>query len=81
MGCGSSIAILIYGYAIFQKRLTMISARDAAQFGKQGYVRETIPWLMDHVSRHKDQLWGPLLICAAMFIAILANFIIRVREM
>ncbi|GHJ85136.1 hypothetical protein NliqN6_1538 [Naganishia liquefaciens] len=55
-----SIAILIYGYAIFQKRLTMISARDAAQF---------------------DQLWGPLLICAAMFIAILANFIIRVREM
>ncbi|KAI5452831.1 hypothetical protein NCC49_006371 [Naganishia albida] len=55
-----SIAILIYGYAIFQKRLTMISARDAAQF---------------------DQLWGPLLICAAMFVAILTNFIVRVREM
>jgi hypothetical protein len=32
--CYSSIAILIYGYAIFQKRLTMISARDAAQFGR-----------------------------------------------
>lgn len=28
-----------------------------------------------------DQLWGPLLICAAMFIAILTNFIVRVREM
>ncbi|KAJ9098115.1 hypothetical protein QFC21_004444 [Naganishia friedmannii] len=55
-----SIAILIYGYVIFQKRLTMISARDAAQF---------------------DQLWGPLLICAAMFIAILTNFIVRLREM
>jgi hypothetical protein len=30
---------------------------------------------------HTDQLWGPLLICAAMFIAILTNFIVRVREM
>lgn len=34
-----------------------------------------------HVLHLEDQLWGPLLICAAMFIAILANFIIRVREM
>jgi hypothetical protein len=29
----SSIGIIIYGYAMFQKRLTMISARDAGQFG------------------------------------------------
>lgn len=80
----SSIAILIYGYAIFQKRLTMISARDAAQFGtsfREGHsvARRGIA----HVSSYNsiDQLWGPLLICAAMFIAILTNFIVRVREM
>lgn len=55
-----SILVLIYGFALFQKRLTMISSRSAEQF---------------------DQLWGPLLICAALFIAILVNFIIRYREL
>ena len=29
-----SAGILIYGWATFQKRLTMISARDAGSFGK-----------------------------------------------
>ncbi|ODN72969.1 hypothetical protein L202_08372 [Cryptococcus amylolentus CBS 6039] len=54
-----SAGVLIYGWAIFQKRLTMISARDAGSF---------------------DLLWGPLLICAALFIAILANFIFRLQD-
>lgn len=34
-------------------------------------------------SRHAgsfDQLWGPLLICAALFVAILVNFIVRVQD-
>lgn len=27
-----------------------------------------------------DQLWGPLIICAALFVAILANFILKLEE-
>lgn len=55
----SSVGILIYGWAIFQSRLTRISARDGTSF---------------------DVLLGPMLICAALFIAILANFVFRVQE-
>jgi hypothetical protein len=62
---GRSAAVLIYGWILYQKRLTMISARDAGSFG---------------TSRPVDTLLGPLLICAALFIAILANFIFRLRE-
>ncbi|WVO14358.1 hypothetical protein L204_101991 [Cryptococcus depauperatus] len=51
--------VLVYGWAIFQKRLTMISAREAGNF---------------------DFLWGPLIICAALFVAVLANFIFRFHE-
>jgi hypothetical protein len=29
----SSILVLVYAYAMFQKRLTMIGTRDAGQFG------------------------------------------------
>lgn len=54
-----SAGVLIYGWAIFQKRLTMISARDSGNF---------------------DLLWGPIFICLALFIAILANFIFRLHE-
>nr|XP_019006710.1 uncharacterized protein I203_00303 [Kwoniella mangroviensis CBS 8507]OCF70171.1 hypothetical protein I203_00303 [Kwoniella mangroviensis CBS 8507] len=54
-----SVGVLVYGWAIFQKRLTMISARDAGNF---------------------DLLWGPMFICLALFVAILANFIFRFRE-
>lgn len=32
----SSAGVLIYGWAIFQKRVTMISARDSGNFGKFG---------------------------------------------
>ncbi|GFZ50929.1 hypothetical protein JCM24511_08687 [Saitozyma sp. JCM 24511] len=54
-----SAGILIYGWAIFQKRLTMISARDAGSF---------------------DLLAGPLFICAALFVAILVNFVLRLQQ-
>ncbi|KAK4688441.1 hypothetical protein P7C73_g1673, partial [Tremellales sp. Uapishka_1] len=54
-----SVGVLVYGWAVFQKRLTMISSRDAGQF---------------------DLLWGPLCICLAIFVAILANFIFRIQE-
>ena len=53
------MAILIYGWAIYQQRLTRISARDGNSF---------------------DVLAGPLLICGALFVAILANFIFRAQE-
>jgi len=40
----SSILVLVYAYAMFQKRLTMISTRDAGQFGKShGAVLEDLP--------------------------------------
>ncbi|WVO21585.1 uncharacterized protein IAS62_002894 [Cryptococcus decagattii] len=54
-----SAGVLVYGWAIFQKRLTMISARDSGNF---------------------DLLWGPIFICLALFIAVLANFIFRLHE-
>ncbi|KIR42004.1 hypothetical protein I307_06438 [Cryptococcus deuterogattii 99/473] len=54
-----SAGVLVYGWAIFQKRLTMISARDSGNF---------------------DLLWGPIFICLALFVAILANFIFRLHE-
>ena len=54
-----SVSILIYGWAIYQSRLTRISARDGTSF---------------------DVLAGPLLICCALFVAILANFIFRAQE-
>jgi len=30
---GRSAAVLIYGYVLYQRRLTMISARDSGNFG------------------------------------------------
>ncbi|CAL1716954.1 unnamed protein product [Somion occarium] len=55
-----SIGVLIYGYAVYQHRITMIRRRDPGHF--------------DHVV-------GPIIISALLFIAVLANFVIRVREL
>ena len=68
-----SAAVLIYGYVLYQRRLTMISARDSGSFGMWTFIRTSRGWLA-------DTLLGPLLICAALFIAILANFIFRLKE-
>jgi len=54
-----SIGILIYGYVVYQRRITMIRKRDPGEF---------------------DDLVGPMIISALMFIGILSNFIIRVKE-
>nr|XP_018261541.1 uncharacterized protein I303_05979 [Kwoniella dejecticola CBS 10117]OBR83699.1 hypothetical protein I303_05979 [Kwoniella dejecticola CBS 10117] len=67
-----SAGVLAYGWAIFQKRLTMISARDAGSFGE--FIRNK------DVADYADLLWGPMLICLALFVAILANFIFRFQE-
>ncbi|CAE6354411.1 unnamed protein product [Rhizoctonia solani] len=54
-----SVAVMVYGYVIYQRRITRIRKRDPGHF---------------------DQIVGPVLICAALFFAVLANFIIRIRE-
>ncbi|CDZ98291.1 carboxypeptidase s [Phaffia rhodozyma] len=54
-----ALVVLLYGYAIFQKRVTLIKKRSG---------------------KHFDEVVFPLLISIAIFIAILANFIIRVQE-
>ncbi|KAG8834583.1 hypothetical protein FRC17_008252 [Serendipita sp. 399] len=51
-----SIVVLIYGYLLFQRRITMIRKRHPGNF---------------------DETTGPLLISAALFIAVLSNFILR----
>ncbi|TFK90667.1 hypothetical protein K466DRAFT_583497 [Polyporus arcularius HHB13444] len=55
-----SIAVLVYGYALYQHRITMIRRRDPGHF---------------------DQVLGPVLISAFLFFAVLANFVIRIREL
>ncbi|KIP11074.1 hypothetical protein PHLGIDRAFT_18150 [Phlebiopsis gigantea 11061_1 CR5-6] len=55
-----SVVILIYGYAVYQRRITMIRKRDPGHF---------------------DQIAGPVIISALLFFAVLANFVIRVREL
>ncbi|KAI0649403.1 hypothetical protein C8Q79DRAFT_1007921 [Trametes meyenii] len=55
-----SVAVLVYGYAVYQHRITMIRRRDPGHF---------------------DQVVGPILISAFLFCAVLANFVIRVREL
>ncbi|KAI1797025.1 hypothetical protein LXA43DRAFT_1089548 [Ganoderma leucocontextum] len=55
-----SIGVVVYGYAVYQHRITMIRRRDPGHF---------------------DQITGPVLISAFLFFAVLANFIIRVREL
>ncbi|KAI9061076.1 hypothetical protein FKP32DRAFT_1594751 [Trametes sanguinea] len=55
-----SVAVLVYGYAVYQHRITMIRRRDPGHF---------------------DQITGPVVISVFLFFAVLANFIIRVREL
>lgn len=55
-----SIGITIYGYLVYQHRITLIRRRDPG---------------------HYVQVAGPLIISACLFIAVLSNFILRVREL
>ncbi|KAL5526786.1 hypothetical protein ACEPAF_8511 [Sanghuangporus sanghuang] len=56
---GISVCVVVYGWSIYQKRITMIRKRDPGHF---------------------DQIIGPVIISALLFFAVLANFILRVRE-
>jgi len=55
-----SIGILIYGYFLYQHRITMIRSRDPGHF---------------------DAIFGPIIISILLFAAVLANFVIRFREL
>ncbi|OSX57630.1 hypothetical protein POSPLADRAFT_1174167 [Postia placenta MAD-698-R-SB12] len=55
-----SVAILVYGYAVYQHRITLIQRRDPRPF---------------------VEIVGPVIISAFLFLAVLANFVIRVREL
>ncbi|KAH8100939.1 hypothetical protein BXZ70DRAFT_138740 [Cristinia sonorae] len=55
-----SVGVLVYGYAVYQRRITMIRKRAPGHF---------------------DQILGPVIISALLFFAVLANFVIRVREL
>ncbi|KDR76109.1 hypothetical protein GALMADRAFT_461435 [Galerina marginata CBS 339.88] len=55
-----SVCVLIYGYVLYQHRISMIRRRDPGHF---------------------DAIAGPILLSIALFFAVLANFIIRVREL
>ncbi|KAJ8464061.1 hypothetical protein ONZ45_g17371 [Pleurotus djamor] len=55
-----SIGVLIYGYLLYQYRITLIRRRDPGHF---------------------DMIAGPVVVSAALFFAILVNFVLRVREL
>ncbi|KAH0833236.1 hypothetical protein J3R83DRAFT_12296 [Lanmaoa asiatica] len=55
-----SVAVLIYGFYLYQSRITMIRKRDPG---------------------HYDAITGPLVVSTVLFVAVLANFVIRVHEL
>ncbi|KAF7312522.1 DUF202 domain-containing protein [Mycena indigotica] len=55
-----SIGVLIYGYALYQHRITMIRRRDPGHF---------------------DMIIGPVVVSTLLFIAVAANFMIRVQDL
>ncbi|KAJ7077144.1 hypothetical protein B0H15DRAFT_862511 [Mycena belliarum] len=55
-----SVGVLVYGYVLYQHRITKIRKRDPGHF---------------------DMILGPVIVSALLFFAILANFMIRVREL
>ncbi|KAI6168123.1 hypothetical protein EDD17DRAFT_1532027 [Pisolithus thermaeus] len=55
-----SVGVVIYGFALYQSRISMIRKRDPG---------------------HYDAIIGPVVVSVLLFFAVLANFIIRVREL
>ncbi|KAJ7031372.1 hypothetical protein C8F04DRAFT_1041612 [Mycena alexandri] len=55
-----SVGVMIYGYSVYQIRITKIRKRDPGHF---------------------DMIIGPVIVSALLFLAIAANFMIRVREL
>ena len=72
----NSIPILpfqIYGYSLYQHRITMIRRRDPGHFGFVFPLFNPSVTLTLFV----DALAGPVILSIALFIGILANFVIR----
>jgi hypothetical protein len=64
----------IYGYLLYQHRITLIRRRDPGHFG------ESLPTCCVEAVRldeYPDQIVGPVIISIILFGAVLANFIIR----
>lgn len=60
----------------------MISSRDAGQFGELSpSFWQSMNLTADDALFFADQLWGPLLMCGAIFIALTVNFALRWNEM
>ncbi|KAJ7859146.1 hypothetical protein B0H14DRAFT_2747223, partial [Mycena olivaceomarginata] len=55
-----SVGVMVYGYVLYQHRITKIRKRDPGHF---------------------DMIIGPVIVSALLFVAILTNFLIRVREL
>nr|GAT57368.1 predicted protein [Mycena chlorophos] len=55
-----SVGVLIYGYVLYQHRITMIRRRDPRPF---------------------DVISGPIVVSTLLFVAVAANFMLRVREL
>ncbi|KIM67622.1 hypothetical protein SCLCIDRAFT_21126 [Scleroderma citrinum Foug A] len=55
-----SIGVVIYGFTLYQSRISMIRKRDPG---------------------HYDDIVGPVVVSALLFFAVLANFVIRVRDL
>ena len=69
--------VQVYGYAVYQHRITMIRRRDPGNFGASGRSTGTLKPYVLHFTTLTDQITGPVLISAFLFFAVLANFIIR----
>ncbi|KAF5327082.1 hypothetical protein D9619_004506 [Psilocybe cf. subviscida] len=76
-----SICILVYGYFLYQHRISMIRRRDPGHFGTLLGLLRSSKLLSNLPPPLVDALAGPVLLSIALFTAVLANFIIRVREL
>lgn len=79
-----AFATLIYGYVVFQKRLTLISKRSGEHFGMyEADILSVVPAFATDVRSTRsrsDEIVFPILISVAVFIAIATNFTIRALE-
>ncbi|KAF7374695.1 Vacuole non-autophagic-related protein [Mycena sanguinolenta] len=68
-----SAGVLIYGYVIYQMRITKIRKRDPGHFGECATILST--------NRARADMLIGLIVVSVLFIAILTDFLLRVREL
>ncbi|KAG6812229.1 hypothetical protein H0H93_013924, partial [Arthromyces matolae] len=71
-----SVGTVVYGFALYQYRISMIQRRDPGHFGLYP-SRFTIFHFFDI---GLDSIAGPIILGVVLFTAVLLNFIVRVRE-